>query len=161
MADFKLDWNDEAVKAAIRRGISRTVRGAAFEIEKRAKENVANEPLVDTGSLLNSAHVRFADRDGRPAAVAAARSNRPGMGTSKRRKKPGMVSEPAAIGEPSPMPKTELEAVVGFAVEYAVYHEKGAPNAGLPARPFLGPAFESVKRDVRRVLQTELRKEGL
>jgi phage gpG-like protein len=137
------------------------VRGAAFEIEKRAKEKIANEPLVDTGSMLNSVHVRTLQNDGRPAAVGAARSSRPGMGQSKRRKKPVMVNDPAAIGQPSPAPKKELEAVVGVAVEYAVFHEKGAPRRGIPARPFLGPAFEEVKRDVPRVLASELRKEGL
>ena len=161
MADFKLNWHDEAVKAAIRRGLSRTVRGAAFEIEKRSKEKVANIALVDTGSMLNSGHVRTLENDGRPAAVAAAQASRPGMGQSKRRKKPAMVNEPAAIGQPSPAPKSAMEAVVGFAVEYAVFHEKGAPRRGIPARPFLGPAFEEVKRDVRRVLASELRKEGL
>ena len=47
-------------------------------------------------------------------------------------------------------------AVIGTNVEYAPYQELGAPNAHVPAHPFLRPAAENHTSEYREVLRREL-----
>lgn len=48
--------------------------------------------------------------------------------------------------------------VVGTNVKYAPYQELGAPNAHVPAHPYLRPAFENHLGEYQNVLSTELSK---
>lgn len=48
--------------------------------------------------------------------------------------------------------------VVGTNVKYAPYQELGAPNAHVPAHPYLRPAFENHLPEYEHVLNTELSK---
>lgn len=48
--------------------------------------------------------------------------------------------------------------VIGTDVKYAPYQELGAPNAHVPAHPFLRPACENHNSEYQRVLQDELSK---
>lgn len=48
--------------------------------------------------------------------------------------------------------------VVGSNVKYAPYQELGAPNAHVPAHPYLRPAFENHLSEYERVLNAELSK---
>lgn len=49
-------------------------------------------------------------------------------------------------------------AVIGTNVKYAPYQELGAPNANVPAHPFLRPACENHSSEYLAVLQSELSK---
>lgn len=48
--------------------------------------------------------------------------------------------------------------VIGTNVKYAPYQELGAPNAHVPAHPFLRPAIENHLMEYKAVLEGELRK---
>ena len=48
--------------------------------------------------------------------------------------------------------------VIGTNVKYAPYQELGAPNAHVPAHPFLRPACENHTSEYQHVLQNELSK---
>jgi len=48
--------------------------------------------------------------------------------------------------------------VIGTNVEYAPYQELGAPNAHVPAHPYLRPAIEDHVSEYRRVVEGELGK---
>lgn len=48
--------------------------------------------------------------------------------------------------------------VIGTNVKYAPYQELGAPNAHVPAHPFLRPACENHNSEYQHVLQNELSK---
>ena len=48
--------------------------------------------------------------------------------------------------------------VVGSNVKYAPYQELGAPNAHVPAHPYLRPAFENHLSEYQKVVQGELNK---
>jgi HK97 gp10 family phage protein len=48
--------------------------------------------------------------------------------------------------------------VIGSSVKYAPYQELGAPNAHVPAHPYLRPAFENHMDEYKRVLEGELAK---
>lgn len=48
--------------------------------------------------------------------------------------------------------------VIGTDVKYAPYQELGAPNAHVPAHPFLRPACENHVSEYKAVLDNELRK---
>lgn len=48
--------------------------------------------------------------------------------------------------------------VVGTNVKYAPYQELGAPNAHVPAHPYLRPAFENHLSEYQNVVQGELSK---
>lgn len=49
-------------------------------------------------------------------------------------------------------------AEVGPTAEYAVYHECGAPNVGLPARPFVRPAVDEKGDEVRGMVAEAVRR---
>lgn len=49
-------------------------------------------------------------------------------------------------------------AVIGTNVKYAPYQELGAPNANVPAHPFLRPAYENHTSEYQNVLREELNK---
>lgn len=46
--------------------------------------------------------------------------------------------------------------VIGTNVQYAPYQELGAPNAHVPAHPFLRPAIEKHVSEYQKVLRQEL-----
>lgn len=48
--------------------------------------------------------------------------------------------------------------IIGSNVEYAPYQELGAPNAHVPAHPYLRPAFENHLSEYRRVYEEELKR---
>ena len=48
--------------------------------------------------------------------------------------------------------------VVGTNVHYAPYQELGAPNAHVPASPFLRPAFENNAKEIKKVVEDILSK---
>ena len=48
--------------------------------------------------------------------------------------------------------------VVGTNVKYAPYQELGAPNAHVPAHPYIRPAFENHMSEYKNVVQSELAK---
>lgn len=49
-----------------------------------------------------------------------------------------------------------MSAVIGTSVKYAPYQELGAPNAHVPAHPFLRPAAENHSEEYKQVIQNEL-----
>lgn len=49
-------------------------------------------------------------------------------------------------------------AVIGTDVKYAPYQELGAPNAHVPAHPYLRPAIENHVEEYVEVVRTELSK---
>ena len=48
--------------------------------------------------------------------------------------------------------------IIGTNVQYAPYQELGAPNAHVPAHPYLRPAIERHVNEYKRVAETELHK---
>lgn len=48
--------------------------------------------------------------------------------------------------------------VIGTNVQYAPYQELGAPNAHVPAHPFLRPAIENHISEYQEVLKRELKR---
>lgn len=48
--------------------------------------------------------------------------------------------------------------VIGTSVKYAPYQELGAPNAHVPAHPYLRPALENHLGEYKNVLASELAK---
>lgn len=51
---------------------------------------------------------------------------------------------------------SRLIGLIGTSKEYGVYHELGAPEAGIPRRPFLAPAARYAERHAEKVIGTEI-----
>lgn len=47
----------------------------------------------------------------------------------------------------------QVTVYVGTNVQYAPYQELGAPNANVPARPFLRPAFENNQDEFKQIIE--------
>ncbi|QHS17923.1 hypothetical protein GWK26_12625 [haloarchaeon 3A1-DGR] len=52
--------------------------------------------------------------------------------------------------------RSELVAVIGSTLDYLVHHEFGAPEAGIPARPVLGPVAQYAEQRAPEVIGTEI-----
>lgn len=145
MTHFEIEWNAEQVSRKLRRGLRRAVREIAFAVEAEAKERIASIPLVDTGAMMASVHVKLHGEDGRPLAIEKAKAA-------------ALQAEAEAPGFdlPVPGPANKYSAIVAAAVDYAGYHELGAPNANLPARPFLRPAADAVVARVGMIVKREI-----
>lgn len=112
--------------------MDRIVTQTAFRIENRAKQGT---PLI-TGALRNSGYTKTVKNNGASKARADALAKNPKVEFSQEPAKP-------EIGQ----------AIVGFAVEYAVYVELGTSRKA--ARPFLLPAVKAE----RQKFMDELKKE--
>ena len=62
----------------------------------------------------------------------------------------------ASIQSDSELNLRELEAVIGSSKEFLVYHEMGAPEAGIPRRPVLGPAATYAENQVDETIGVEI-----
>ncbi len=113
---------------------AQAVRKIAFRVEAKAKVNIQQHGLIDTGAMVNSVYTstnQGAFADGAQTAGA-----------------PGADRNPEAISVPLPSPTNGNTAFVGPSVHYAIYHELGTHK--MQARPYLGPAVESVASEVER-----------
>ena len=110
------------VGLALAREASRILRTGAFNIERRAKQNVQSMHAIDTGALLNATYT-ITDRGSGYAQAAA-------QGEAKGRK---VLSDEPTL----PM----FEARVVNAMEYAFFVDQGTRH--MPARPFMTMAAES------------------
>lgn len=139
--------NTDDVIEAFESVASKAVRITAFLLVEQIAENIRDEGLIDTGAMRSSDYAEFHDGSGRTIevegpnirqlAVKAARAKRPGAAIASRGKKPA----------------SEFEARVAIAIEYAIYHELGAPRAGIPSRPFVGPAVEMHRGTLTKVVK--------
>lgn len=132
--------NTEKIKRLTRAAVSRAVRKTAFAIQEEAATNIQQHGLIDTGAMRSSVYVETHDQSGHGTAVSGAKALNP----------------EAPIAVKGKVPHDELEARVAVAAEYAIYHEMGAPGAGIPARPFLAPAAEKHQGTLRRLAEEEL-----
>lgn len=97
---------------------------------------------VDTGLLRNS--ITFAI-GGQPPAVTDYQSDT--------KDKNGEYKTGHYDGTAPDDDQHEVTVYVGTNVQYAPYQELGAPNAHVPERPFLRPAFENNKREIEQILE--------
>lgn len=136
-ADVTLN-NIPAIRRSLADLIGAKVREAAFEIEKRAKENTP----VDTGALRNSIHVVTDRDDGYAEAVASAEAaHESALAAGKTPKGRSASSELRLFPEP-PKPKAG-EAIVAVGVEYGIDVERGTVRQA--PQPYLTPAVEEVR----------------
>lgn len=137
---IKVD-NSEKIKKLVRSALSRAIRKTAFAIQEQAATNVQTLGLIDTGAMRSSIYVETLDENGRPSAEAGARTQNPDARFARKGKSPN----------------NDTDARVAVATEYAIYHEMGAPNAGIPARPFLRPAADQHRGTLKKLLKEEIR----
>ena len=52
--------------------------------------------------------------------------------------------------------KDELRGIIGTNTPYGKYHEFGAPEAGVPRRPFLAPAAKYAEQNAKEVFEEEI-----
>ena len=97
---------------------------------------------VDTGLLRNS--ITFA-LGGEAPAITDYKSDK--------KKKDGSYTEGHYDGTAPEDGDHETSVYVGTNVEYAPYQELGAPNANVPASPFLRPAFEENREEIHQIIE--------
>lgn len=107
----------------------RLIRRMAFAIAGDVQARIAGIPLVDTGAMMNSVFVMAGKTSTYAEAAARARKDNP---------EAEILPEPDRPGR--------LTAIVGVSAAYARFHEEGTAR-GIPARPFLRPAVEALRRE--------------
>lgn len=126
MINYKLDFSrGDALLKIIPERRDLIVADTAFRVEARAKP----QTRLLTGAMRNSGYTMTKKRSGRAKAIEDAQSLRPNVS----------IASPPPDGELG-----EGKAIVGFAVEYAVYHELG--TRFMAAKPFLMPAVEAERK---------------
>lgn len=60
------------------------------------------------------------------------------------------------INNASSVDRAEGEAIIGTNLDYAIYHELGAPEAGIPRRPIFAPAGKYAERHAADVIGKEI-----
>jgi len=123
-ASVLLRYNHAAAMAAnLRKLLGQVVRKTAFDIEAGCKAR----SRVDTGAMRAGWYTSTFDANGFEAAAAAAQS---------------AGGKDVKLVTPSAYPADDLEAIVGNAVEYAIYNEMGTVH--MSAQPMLGPSVDAV-----------------
>lgn len=138
MSDIEITSHSREVSKAVEKAVLKAARMIGGSVEGHAKELCP----VDTGLLRNS--ITFAI-GGQPPAVVDYQS-----GTKD---KDGNLTTGHYDGEAPDDDKGQVTVYVGTNVEYAPYQELGAPNANVPERPFLRPAFENNKREIEQIIE--------
>ena len=137
MGNAELTSNAQAVGKAVLKAMQRAARMIGGSAEGHAKEACP----VDTGLLRNS--ITFALGGEAPAITDYQSGTKDKEGNTKTGHYDGQAPEDD---------DGQITVYVGTNVEYAPYQELGAPNANVPARPFLRPAFEDNKREFEQII---------
>ncbi len=148
---FKTD-SFNAANEAVREGMKRAVRAAAFAVQSKAIDNLTEDGTVDTGTLRRSVYVVCDGTDERAAKLAEALALAKSPGTKK--KPNGKLQSPkghpnAAPAVPGPPIDTAYQAKTAVAVDYGVYVEFGTVD--MAAKPFLKPALEEVGKQFEKM----------
>lgn len=123
----------------------------AFLLQEEIAQRIQDVHLIDTGAMRSSVYAELFDRSG---------VNLSGEGQAIR---PKSVSDARKLRSDAPMavrgrvPESPLVARVAVAVEYAIYHEMGAPAAHIPARPFVAPSVAMHAMTLKKVMQDLIR----
>lgn len=138
MSDVQIVSHKREVVRATEKALQKAARMIGGAVEGHAKELCP----VDTGLLRNS--ITFA-LGGKAPQIEEYQSDTPGKNGEKTR---GSYHETFPADS-----KHETTVYVGTNVEYAPYQELGAPNANVPARPFLRPAFENNQDEIEDIIE--------
>lgn len=113
--------------------VANAIAKAGFAVEGRTKVNIQQMDAIDTGALLNSVYTSLVNGSEGNAAIAEARSRRPG----------------AEISE-LPVPRDNHTAYVGPSVSYAAeVHFGSGTRAG---RPFLLQAVRDTEKEFHKMV---------
>lgn len=113
--------------------VADAIAKAGFAVEGRTKVNIQQMDAIDTGALLNSVYTSLANGSEGQAAIAEARSRRPGV----------------AINE-LPVPRENHTAYVGPSVSYASEVHFGSGT--MAGRPFLLQAVRDTEVLFRKLV---------
>lgn len=130
--------NAPAVMRSVEKALKTAARMIGGSMEGHAKELCP----VDTGLLRNS--ITFA-LGGQAPAVTDYHSDTKGSD--------GEYTEGHYDGEAPEDDDNQITVYVGTNVQYAPYQELGAPNAKVPERPFLRPAFENNRNEIEQIIE--------
>ena len=135
--EFRLEYNHVGrIARELSDKVDAVVDKTAFDIQAEAQQNITELGAIDTGSMKASAYASTPKSSSYGAAAAEARGLNPNA-VIQSEERPG-----------------EHEAIVGIAVEHGIYNELGTVR--MPPRPFLGPAFEAMRRPFRQALRKVL-----
>lgn len=113
--------------------VADAIAKAGFAVEGRTKVNIQQMDAIDTGALLNSVYTSLVNGSEGNAAIAEARSRRPGVEISE-----------------LPVPRDSHTAYVGPSVEYAQeVHFGSGTRAG---RPFLLQAVRDTEKEFHKMV---------
>lgn len=107
----------------------------AHLIQREAQRQIQVMQAIDTGAMLNSAYVATRRHSAYAKAMAAAKATRP-----------------QAPVLPGVRPTRDLEAIIAFAVRYAIYVHDG--SKGRSGRPFLLQAMEMYRYPFIQTMKT-------
>lgn len=140
MSIVQITSHARSVESATEKALQRAARMIGGTVEGHAKELCP----VDTGLLRNS--ITFAI-GGQAPNITEYQSNQQGEETVT-----GKYDGTAPQDEDG-----QITVYVGTNVQYAPYQELGAPNINLPARPYLRPAMENFRDEIRQILEQQLK----
>lgn len=135
--------NRRAVERATEKEIQKAARMIGGTLERHAKEAAP----VDTGLLRNS--ITFA-LGGQPPETVSYRSN-----DKDKNGNPVEVISGTYTGNAPADDDHQTTVYVGTNVEYAPYQELGTEK--MDARPFLRPAFENFREEIKQIIEKCLR----
>lgn len=127
----------QKVEKATEQALKRVAKMIGGTVEGHAKELCP----VDTGLLRNS--ITYAIGGDLPNIVTY---------TDDSGKTAGTYDEIAPKDDDD-----QITVYIGTNVQYAPYQELGAPNAHVPARPYLRPAMENYKREIEQIIEQQLK----
>lgn len=127
----------QKVEKATEQALKRAAKMIGGTVEGHAKELCP----VDTGLLRNS--ITYAIGGDSPNIVTY---------TDDSGKIAGTYDEIAPKDDDD-----QITVYIGTNVQYAPYQELGAPNAHVPARPYLRPAMENYKREIEQIIEQQLK----
>lgn len=124
----------------VKRSVERSMKRAATIIGGMVESYAKGYAPVDTGLLRNS--ITYALGGEAPARLAYNNNTGDVLGGYD-----GSAPQDA---------EGQVTVYIGTNVQYAPYQELGAPNANVPAHPFLRPAIENHISEYQEVLKREL-----
>lgn len=156
MSDVEQTDNSAALAALIQRAAMKGLAEAGFKVQAKAMDNIRSNEQIDTGAMLNAVYVETPDENTRAQVVAAALEKHRAAGSE-------------AQAAPAPPPVAEDEVRIAEAMEYGIYQEMGVlrtvtvdgevfGQAGMGARPYLGPAGEEVRKEVPEIVKRHIDK---
>lgn len=140
MSSITITSHAKAVESATEKALQRAARMIGGTVEGHAKELCPK----DTGLLQNS--ITFAI-GGQAPNITEYQSDQQGE-----EKVTGKYEGTAPQDEDG-----QITVYVGTNVQYAPYQELGAPSINLPARPYLRPAMENFRDEIRQILEQQLK----